>query len=406
MTIARLRGRLILSYVVVLVVGMLAFSAIAVFTIDQTLRYSLDSRLDSAARATLAIVDVRGGRPVVDAEDRGQFLDLLGVDLNGVVDDANGHAILSNVSRVPPLLAHAPATAGQATFGRGDSVIRAQVAPIMRGTARFGSVIIWRSSAWIDETELRTVLAFIAAATVIAILGAFAGNAVAQSALDEALDRQRRFTADASHELRAPLAVITAEADFALGRETRSAGEYRVSLRAIQGEAQRMETLVGDLLSTARGDEPRVRCTFVDLDEVLSAVRERLEAVVGAAGAGLTFEIEPHARAYVDDAAFPRALLAVVHNAAKFARSLIEIRVRTGTHHTEVAIADDGPGFTELALEHATERFWREDRTRTTSGNGLGLSIARATVEHCGGSIAIENRPEGGAIVRFRLRSS
>lgn len=400
----RLKLRLVLTYVGGLVLALLAFSIVAVFAIDRTLRYSLDSRLDSATRATLAIVDVRKGKPVVDAEDREQFLDLLGVELDGVVLDAGGHVLLSNVSRLSPALTGLSAAAKQFTVGRGDAEIRAQVAPIARGASTYGAVIVWRPSAWIRETDIRTAFAFAGAAAAIAIIAALVGNVVTQRALDDALERQRRFTADASHELRAPLAVITAEADLALARDERPATEYVVSLRAIQGEARRIEALVDDLLWTVRADQPAPRCMQVDLSEVVTQMGERLETITAGSGARFSLVAEGPVTAWVDGAAFARALLAVVHNAAKFARSRVDVHVSAGTHYADVAIADDGPGFSESGLLHATERFWREDRSRAAAGNGLGLSIARAIVEGCGGTLLTANQRDGGALVTFRLR--
>jgi signal transduction histidine kinase len=214
----------------------------------------------------------------------------------------------------------------------------------------------------------------------------------------------RRFTADASHELRAPLAVVTAEADLALTREARPPTEYAVSLRAIQAEARLMETLIDDLLWSARADESKQHCVLIDLGDALIQNRPRLDAVVAAGGARLSVDAQAGVKAKIDRTAFTRALLAVVHNAAKFASNEVNVKVSDGSHHVEVAVLDDGPGFSQSGLLNATERFWREDRSRGTSGNGLGLSIARSIVEGCGGHIVVDNRREGGAVITLRLK--
>jgi signal transduction histidine kinase len=401
----RLRLRLVLSYVGGLILGLFLFSAVAVLSIDRTLRSSLDARLESVTRATLAVITVQDGEPSIDASDRAQILDFLGVDLNGVVEDAHGRVILSNVSGPPRVLASASnEIARQVTLGQGQSAIRAQIAPITADGKRYGSVIVWRSSGWIDETDARIALAFAIVGGLIALLAVVAGNFVTKRALDDAFERQRRFTADASHELRAPLSVIVAESDLALAREARSPDEYAFSLRAIQEEARRMESLVDSLLWTARTEESQPHCVMSDVGEILAENRERLGAVVSAAGARLSLDVQGHVAAWLDGAAFLRALFAVVHNAGKFARERVEVCVWAGAQHADVAVLDDGPGFSRMGLLHATERFWREDRYRASSGNGLGLSIARSILEGSGGALLIANRREGGAMVTLRLR--
>jgi signal transduction histidine kinase len=141
-----------------------------------------------------------------------------------------------------------------------------------------------------------------------------------------------------------------------------------------------------------------------DVRALLYENKDRLETMVAAGGAAFRFEADGKALAWIDGAAFLRALFAVVHNAAKFAGSRVEVRILGGAHHVDVVVLDDGPGFSEAGLVHATERFWREDRSRARSGNGLGLSIARSIVESCGGRLLIANRRHEGAMVTLRMK--
>jgi signal transduction histidine kinase len=107
-----------------------------------------------------------------------------------------------------------------------------------------------------------------------------------------------------------------------------------------------------------------------------------------------------------------RAVICLVHNALKYARSRVEVRVeRGGDGAVRLIVADDGPGFSSDALEHATERFWRDDparerRIKNGGGTGLGLSIARAIVEASGGTIRLTNGASGGAVVVVELPSA
>jgi signal transduction histidine kinase len=115
-----------------------------------------------------------------------------------------------------------------------------------------------------------------------------------------------------------------------------------------------------------------------------------------------------HVEVFADRAALERALLAIVHNAIKYGRGggHVTIRVSADAQYAHIDISDDGPGFSPSALEHALERFWRDDASRSADGTGLGLAIARSTIEACDGTLAIANRPGGGALVRCRLRRS
>ncbi|MEO6990813.1 MAG: ATP-binding protein, partial [Candidatus Baltobacteraceae bacterium] len=105
-------------------------------------------------------------------------------------------------------------------------------------------------------------------------------------------------------------------------------------------------------------------------------------------------------------ASLERAVLSIVHNALKFARDggSVTVTVAQRDDRAEVAIVDDGPGFSPEGLEHALDRFWRANPARTSGeGSGLGLALAKAVVEAAGGSIVLANLKSGGAEVAIRL---
>ena len=386
-----LRLRLIAVYVGVLFAGLLCFAAAAVFGIDRSERSALDSHLSAAARAVSALLDLRTGQPAIDRDDRHQFVTVLGAQTSGVVVSGSRKIVLSNVSVPPPdLLAVPAATASYVTTGSGEAALRAFVLPITNKGARVGKVVVWRPSDWIDETDREAAVAFLLAALVIAALAWFAGNAVTHRALDEVVARQRRFTADASHDLRAPLAVIRAESDLALTKE-RDAGAYRQSLATISQEADRMESLIGDLLSVARADAGALEIARVDLSELAREACTRIAGTAAAKMVEIDFAATGITQVAGNAAELERAVLAVLHNAMKHAPAggRIEVRATAVGGTVELSVRDNGPGFSPEALEHGLERFWRGDESG--GGSGLGLAVADSIAGALGGKVRLSN---------------
>ncbi|HLI95868.1 MAG TPA: HAMP domain-containing sensor histidine kinase [Candidatus Baltobacteraceae bacterium] len=394
------------AYVVVMLLGLLIFAAAAVFAIDRVQRSTLDARLETAARAAEQFVDVHDGRIELDSSDREQISDVIGADTNAAVLDGNGTVLFSSASRMHPTLRRAYGI--RALFmdaGSGDAKVRAFALPIQSAGSVAGALVVWSGSDWIDETDRNLAIALGAGALIIAALALFAGNLVTTRALEDAFARQRRFTADASHELRAPLAVIRAEADLALRKE-REPTQYRNALETIASESDHMETLIGDLLSAARAESgrPLVR-ERLDVPHLLGRVADRLASAASAKDASVRVNCTDAAVILADPQSIERALLAIGHNAIRYApvQGTVTLHAQRIDHAVEIAVHDDGPGFSAQALRHGLERFWREPGTTPGPGSGLGLAIARSAVEANQGKIALANSPEGGAVVRLRF---
>ncbi len=447
-----LRVRLTLSYTGALVISLALFGALALAVIDGAQRTALDAQLATSARAILAIADGRRGRVTMDEGDSVQFGDILGAKANGVLWQRDGgRAASSGQGSFPGLRARALATTapGFASLRVGKEDIRAYLAPIYGGGKRIGALAIWRESEAIDELDKAVALAFALAIPILAGLAVLLGGAIARRALapldriatlaseieahdlsarlalpsrrDElgrlaatfdrmldrlqsAFERERRFTSDASHELRAPLSVIRAEADLALRRE-RSGDEYRTALSTIAEGAEALEAITRDLLSAARaeatgGDEGVFALGALARDSAA-------QLAVLAAKRGVKIDVragdDTSVRAARD--ALTRAIVAVLHNGIKYARDggSVGLHVARDGNAVELRVSDDGPGFSANALQHGFERFWRGDEGRTREGNGLGLAIVRSSVIANGGTVTISNAPPGGAVVRMRF---
>jgi signal transduction histidine kinase len=233
--------------------------------------------------------------------------------------------------------------------------------------------------------------------------------------LDAAFERQRQFTADASHELRTPVSIISLEAQRALERP-RSADEYRDSLFAIQAESERISSLVADLLALARAEGGWGALAHEDLElsDVALEVVERLAPEARRHHLLVTVGELPELPFSGDHASIVRMLTNVVDNAIKYtAGTGSQIHVATGRRTDNghswawVRVEDDGPGIDAAALHQVFERFYRADAARTCvaddGGHGLGLAIARWVARAHGGEISARNQPGGGAAFEIVL---
>jgi len=234
--------------------------------------------------------------------------------------------------------------------------------------------------------------------------------------LNEMLDRIEaevkrivQFTADASHELRAPLTLIHTAAEFSLRRE-RPREELVDALRKIVRESERTSRLVDDLLLLARADSKADALRLAPTD-ILSTGREAAEL---AAGLALAKNIEisseiPHDALLLDgdEQLLEQLWLILLDNAVKYTPGGGHIRfsMRPVNSHLETTVTDTGIGIAPSDLPHVYDRFWRADkvRSRAAGGTGLGLAIARWIVETHRGEIEIDSQLGRGSQVRVRL---
>jgi signal transduction histidine kinase len=209
---------------------------------------------------------------------------------------------------------------------------------------------------------------------------------------------QRQFVADASHELRSPLATIHANADLLAGAGL-DADPAR-SVGRIQSESGRMARLVDDLLLLARVDDQTgpVRPGDVDLDDLVYAARERI--TVERPDLKVTGAVHP-VRITGDPDHLHRALRNLVDNAVRHARSTVTVSLgATDDGYAEIVVANDGPAIPAADRERIFDRFVRLDdsRSRDGGGSGLGLAIARDIVAAHGGELTVADVPSGAAM--------
>ena len=227
--------------------------------------------------------------------------------------------------------------------------------------------------------------------------------------IEDAFERQRRFTGDAAHELRTPLSLMRSEVDLALARP-RSGEEYRESLTEFDRDLQRLTGLVGTLLALARSDSGQLTLDRApaDLCQTIDLIVEQYAESAEKAGVSLNAETVS-ASAMVDEDLIIQVLVNLVDNAlahTPIGGSII-VGCRTTASGIALWVSDTGRG---IAPEHQTrvfDRFYRVDegRARAQGGNGLGLSISRAIVEAHGGTISLTSTPGTGTRVEIEIPS-
>ena len=228
--------------------------------------------------------------------------------------------------------------------------------------------------------------------------------------LDGAVQRIRQFTADASHELRTPVAVIRTAAELALLRD-RSPQEYRTALRDIQAEAERVTNLTESLLSLARADASggELPLSPADMNDIAGDVVRSSLPIADVKGITLSVRIAADApRVCVNAPAIRRLLVALVDNALKHTATGGRVTVATACAEGGLllSVEDTGEGIDPLALPHIFERFFRADTARSSgAGAGLGLSIAQAIAEAHGSEIEVESAVGSGSRFELLLRS-
>ncbi|MCG6957599.1 MAG: HAMP domain-containing histidine kinase [Gemmatimonadetes bacterium] len=225
-----------------------------------------------------------------------------------------------------------------------------------------------------------------------------------------AFESQRRFTADASHELRSPLTVMRGEMELALRKE-RGPQEYRQVLTSSLEEVVRLSRITEDLLTLARSDSGalRARPELLEVTDAVSRVVDRLRPQAQEKGVALHVGGDATVEAWVDPGLLGQVVWNLADNALKFTPPGGEVRITVGAEGEVVRldVEDTGPGFGDVDPSNAFRRFYRADQARThdveTAGTGLGLAIVKAVAETHGGDVEAENRAEGGARVTVRL---
>ena len=444
-----LRARLALVFALAMALVLAGTGLFIFLRVGDTLQGSLDANLRSRADDLAALAGrgetglAQAGSAPVDGGEFAQVVD----QRNEVVDSSPG--LGDKLVLTPADLALA--RRGPAFFDTGpppgsDDPSRVLAQPIAAGSGRL--VVVGQSVEARDETlaGLRTQL--LIAGPLALVLAALGGYTLAGAALrpvesmrrrvaeisgstpgrrlplpasrdevrrlgetlndmlgrlEDAVERERRFVADASHELRTPLGLLKAELELAL-RRSRSVEELEAAIASAVEESDRLAQLAEDLLVLARFDDGRLslRAQEISADRLLAAAAARFSAragrgrrisVGGASGLSLRG----------DEVRLTQALGNLLDNALRYGEGSVGVSAVARDGLVELHVTDEGPGFEPGFLERAFDRFSRADEARGRGGAGLGLAIVDVVARAHGGRAHAANRPGGGADVWLAL---
>ena len=394
--------------VALLVVG------ISITTVVAGLR-ALDSDVDRSLQAAVeaAVGHLDGELPSGDGDDSldtapaaaDTFVLLLGPSGNEVANPSR-----RAVAGLPDAAAASAARANGSdlrTVRAGTTSIRLLTVPIVAHES--GTIVGYAQGGFVLDLHDRQSASLVAATAFVALVGLVAAALVTLVVTGRALvpirrsfDAQRRFVADASHELRTPAALIRANAEV-LQREDLVADEGRPLVQDVVSEADRLGRLVGDLLAIAASDATGL---------VLERTSFDLATLAGETVRGLTALAAEHEVALVAEDGGPVTIVAdrdrlvqliviLVDNAIDHSPSgsRVTVRVAHAGRDAELTVEDEGPGVPPGERERIFEPFTRLPGVRRdrSEGTGLGLAIARRIVLAHGGGIAVDDGPGGGA---------
>ncbi|WP_329036339.1 HAMP domain-containing histidine kinase [Streptomyces sp. NBC_01725] len=223
--------------------------------------------------------------------------------------------------------------------------------------------------------------------------------------VEDVLEQQRAFVADASHQLRNPLAALLLRIEL-LALELPAGNEEIASVRT---EGKRLGQVLDDLLDLALAEHAAADLRLTDVGALASERVAAWRAYAEEKGVRLT-ESTGAVTGWADPVALSSALDAVVDNALKFTPEGGEVDVRVargGSDRTTITVTDGGPGLSDDEMDRIGDRFWRSNRHQNVKGSGLGLSISRALLTAGGGTIAYEHgEPRGLRVTLTVPRSS
>jgi signal transduction histidine kinase len=266
-----------------------------------------------------------------------------------------------------------------------------------------------RSLVPVSSVEREALLVMLGAGLAALLVIVLAGWFLTERALGpirSAMDRQTRFTADASHELRTPLTIVDAGLQVLKRHPDQTISGNAQLIDSLSAETQRMKRLVEDLLTLARvdSDHAELRLEPTDVSQLVVTTGDDLQALAASRGGRLDVQSEPRIEAEVDPDRLRQLLVILADNALRHGEpgGMVEVRSDRVGPDLRLEVLDRGPGIPSEHRSKVFEPFYQLDGSRSGSGAGLGLAIARWIVSAHGGTIKlIDNEP--GLVVRILI---
>lgn len=414
------RRRLALWYTTVTAVLLLVFASGFYFYVRSTLIERIDDTLNHVAEVVQRslVIQAIGDQVIVNVEasfrDNSISLEDDHIDLEWF--DANGNQLWSTFAE--PLSVPMRVNQDGETVHMSETQLLRQVTEkVQIGQHVLGYLRV--SHPWFEVTKPSRQLVrdlSLGTATTVGIVAAIGWflSGLAMQPIRESYQRLKQFTADASHELRNPIAIIQTNVQVALSEPEPDPQIQQQHLQVIERLTRRLGKLVDDLLFLARQDSGIVQPqrSAISLDDLLDEVLEEQGMTAAEKELSLSFQAD---RAFeywmqADRDQIARLFTNLVSNAIKYTpeHGKITVELKSTKSGLQTKVIDTGIGIPEDAIAKLFDRFYRVDpaRTKATGGSGLGLAIAQAIVENHHGQIQIESQVQQGTTVTVTFPQS
>lgn len=239
---------------------------------------------------------------------------------------------------------------------------------------------------------------------LIAFVGGMLSYFLARKTLrpiETAHNAQNRFTADASHELRTPITAMRTETEITLTEPNLTLKQAKEQLNSNIEELDKLTKLSEDLLKLARLDNVDMTTAYISISEIIDSAVERVKPLAEKNKQLFKISSIPKIKVQADLTSLTEAFVTILDNAVKYSpdKSEIKIVVSKNKNTVEVRIIDNGEGIMPTDLPHIFERFYRAEQSRTKNtapGFGIGLAIAKETIQSHGGTIVANNNKKSG----------
>ena len=264
-------------------------------------------------------------------------------------------------------------------------------------------IIVFADNSSVYSTLRNTILVclglFLASMAVIFLIS-LALSGIAVNPVKAAWNKQKQFVADASHELKTPLTVILANNNIMMSHKNSKVEDEIKWLQSTEDEAQHMKKLIDQMLFLAKSDaeSSKTELTKVNVSEIIEAASLNFEPIAFEKGILLDCEIEPDIIADSNATMLNQLSHILIDNAVKYSASsgIVKIKLLSRNDKLIFSVNNYGNVISKEELAHIFDRFYRAEKSRTTKGYGLGLSIAQNITNCIGGKISVESSEDKG----------
>jgi signal transduction histidine kinase len=224
--------------------------------------------------------------------------------------------------------------------------------------------------------------------------------------LENSINKERQFASDASHELRTPIAIISAQAEEALSG-AHNTKEYKEALSTVQKESKKMSHIISQLLMMYRSNEGRYKFNFevIDLKLIAGEIVKEFKNIASENGIKISFNAEEEIKIRLDQTLITRLIINLIDNAIRYNKKggRVSVSINRENDFAKIIVEDNGIGMSEEVIPYIFNRFYQVEKSRGNIGTGLGLSIVKWIVDLHKGEINVESKVNQGSKFVIKL---